>query len=394
MTGHEIVMPNAMVKETDLAFDARVRRNRARPGDYGTTSVFRNLKTGENVVLGNEALMSGQPVRITGPDKYEVGALDNMILSALLKFAPDGHPNVIVSCAHTTDAVAYTDKMAAILNGKHSVERHDGEKVDYRVRAFIPWDEPVGGILRFAERNYVEDELEPGEKIIVWDFGGRISSGYPAMVLPGGRIEVYWSVGKSFELGIQQVFEQLVQELRGLYPDTFKMKTIPEALLEEALTQTEIIDGQMHHFIPLRERAARGEKYQQRDEPAKGRQRFDVTQAVLNSTGRILDGVRNVYVNNLNSGADIDHIVVTGGGGGRLFDMLRSEVFGYNAVHLAEEPDCMHLANLRGGLFATKVWMTTMDDLSREIKGRTVPPLYLIIDPGNQNLKATVIGYA
>jgi hypothetical protein len=295
--------------------------------------------------------------------------------------------------------------MAKILNGKHSIQRYDGEQVNYRVRAFIPWDEPVGGILRFAERNYVEDELEPGEKIIVWDFGGRISSGYPAMVLPGGRIEVYWSVGSSFELGIQQVFERLSEELRGLYPDTFTMKTIPEALLEEALTQTEMIDGEMHHFISLRERVGRGEKYEapkitvQADpglppERPKGRKRFDVTQAVLNATGRILDGVRNIYVNNLNSGADIDHIVVTGGGGGRLFDMLRSDVFGYNAVHLAEEPDCMHLANLRGGYFATKVWITTMGDLAREIKGQMVPPLYLIIDPGNMNLKATVIGYA
>ena len=393
MSGNELVMPNAIVKETDLAFDARVRRNRARPGDYGTTSVFRNLKTSENVVLGNEALMSGQPVRITGPDKYNTGALDNMVLAALLKFAPDGHQNVIVSCAHTTNAVAYTDKMAGILNGKHTVQRHDGEQVEYRVRAFIPWDEPVGGILRFAERNYVEDELEPGEKIIVWDFGGRISSGYPAMVLPGGRIEVYWSVGRSFELGIQQVFEQLEQELRGLYPDVFSMKTIPEALLEEALVNTEVIDGATHHFIALRERLARGEKYQQSAEPSKGRKPFDVTQAVLNATGRILDGVRNIYINNLNSGADIDHVIVTGGGGGRLFDMLRSEVFGYDAVHLAEEPECIHLANLRGGFFATRVWLSTFNDLSRTIKGQTVPPLVLIIDPGNQNIKAMVIGH-
>lgn len=394
MTERELVMPNAMVKETDLAFDARVRRNRGRPGDYGSTSVFRNLKTGENVVLGSEPLMSGRPVRITGPEKYEYGVLDNMILATLLKFAPDGHPNVIVSCAHTTDAVAYTDKMAAILNGKHQIQRYDGENVEYKVRAFIPWDEPVGGILRFAERNYVEDALEPGEQITVADFGGRVSSVYPAMVLPGGRIEVYWSVGRSFDSGIQQVFEQLALELRGLYPDKFTMRTIPESLLEEALMNTEVIDGKTHHFVSLRERVARGEKYQEGKDDARGRQPFDVTQAVLNATGFILDGVRNIYINNLNGGAEMDHIVITGGGGGRLFNMLRSEVFGYNAVHLAEEPEFIHLANLRGGKFATTVWATTIGDLARLVKGTLWAPLILVIDPGNQNIKAMVMGYA
>lgn len=360
--GFEMVMPSALNFEPEVSFRARVQRNKARPAEYGSTSVFRNLKSSQNVVMGQEALTSGTPVRITGAAKYAAGILDNLILGALQKVAPDGHDNVVVSCGHATDAVSLVDNIAKIIGGSHQVERFDGKKVNYRVRKFTSWDEPSGGIMRFAQRAYEDGLLEPYKKIGIVDIGGQISSMYSAETLPGGKIQIYWNQGGAFDIGIQNVSTVLADQLRSLYPETFTERTISNRTIEAALRTFR--DGQYYTNH-------RGFE-------------VEVTQAVLNATGTVLTQLWGLYTNNLSGGADLDFVVVTGGGGGLLFDMLCTEVINHAHVYRAEDETAMHLANLRGAEFSTISWAG--ESMPTLVKNG-MRPLLLVIDPGNSYTK-------
>ncbi len=371
----EIQLPNAFVEETEASFNNRINRAKYRRSEFEDTSIFK--LNGTNLVIGAEALRSGKPVRITGPDKYRKGVLDRMLVAALLKLIPDGYRNIIVACAHTTNAVSYIDKMADALKGVHKVVRDDGKEVKYTVRAFMPWDEPAGGLLRFftTRSGYNQENVRPGQTVIICDIGGKVSSMYPAIVKPGMKVEIYWSQGQSFNFGIQDITAGLEGELRGLHSDIFTGRSIPEKMLQEALTSVIKVEGADRHYVSVRGNP------------------MDVTTAVFNAVGPALSQIENVYINNLNSGIDASHIIVTGGGGGLLFKPLKNEVLKHDYVYLADEESTIHFANLRGGEYATSVWAEqNFDKLDRTIDGRVYKPLIVILDPGNTGLKAKLIG--
>jgi hypothetical protein len=360
----ELVMPHAIRIETESVFQARVIRQRHRRTEYGATAVFQ--LNGKNYVVGQEALSGGRPTRITGPDKYKKGYLEILMLAALQKLVPEGHSNIVVGCAHTTNSIPYIGNIAEALGGKHEVVRYDGECVRYTVRAMIPWDEPAGGLLRFMTRDYADynpEDILPGQKILVIDIGGKVSSMMPAIVLPGTQVQVLWSDGSVFPIGVQDILMSLQDEMRSLYPDVFKSRSIPESILQEAIRD--------NGFTTVK------------NEPV------DVSQAVLNSTATLLNEIENVYINNMDKGLDINHIIVTGGGGGLMFKALVESVLDHKYVYLADEQRTINLANLRGGEYAVSIWAT---ENASKLKGLKEPPLYFIIDPGNSDVKAKIMG--
>lgn len=373
----EILIPNAFLFENEAAFQDRLSRARYHRTDHDDTSIFRN--NGANVVFGEEALRSGKPSQITGPDKYRVGVLDNMVIAALLKLVPDGYRNIVVACAHTSNAIPYIDKMSDALKQIREVIRDDGKTVRYSIRAFMPWDEPAGGLLRFFTRNegaYSEKDIRPGDTVIIVDIGGRISSMYPAKVKSGMKVEILWQQGTPFPFGIQNITQTLEQELRHQYRDIFSTKSIPHSILTESLTAITIDDeGFPRHWARVR-----GDM-------------IDVTQSVENAIGPMITQIQNVYVNDLNTGLNASHIVVTGGGGGLLFNILKQDILQHNYVYLADDADTIHFANLRGGEYAASVWAEqNFEKLYRVIDGKRVAPLMLIIDPGNTGIKAKLMG--
>jgi hypothetical protein len=359
----ELVMPHASRIETDTSFNARIVRQRHRKTEYGSTAVFRYKD--KNYVVGQEALSGGRPNRITGPDKYKKDYLEVLMLAALQKLVPDGHSNIVVGCAHTTNSIPYIDKIADALGGKHEVVRYDGETIKYIVRAMIPWDEPAGGLLRFMTRPYAEynaEDILPGQKVLVIDIGGKVSTMIPAIVLGGQQLQVLWNDGAPFPVGIQDVLGLLESELRALFPDAFQVRNIPEGMLQEAL--------RTNGTITIKNKP------------------YDVTQAVMNSSAILLNELENFYSSNMDKGLDINHIIVTGGGGGLMFKALYDEVLEHEFVYLADDPATINLANLRGGEYAVSVWAA---ENGGKLKGKFAP-LYFIIDPGNSDIKAKVMG--
>lgn len=355
----EIIMPNALSIVPDSTFKARAVRERNRPSEFWQSAVFRYKD--QNYIFGQEAESAVGVDHVTGPQKYNEGTLDVMVLSALLKFLPEGHNNVVIGCAHTTDAVPYVDKIASILNGKHTVTRANGETVKYVVRAVIPWDEPAGGVLRFMSRPYAEynpHDLNVGDKVVVVDIGGKVSSVFPALIQPGMKVEIFWRSGKAFDLGIQDVTEALESEFKSLYSDDFQYRSIAPRVLSECLRRKGMT--------------------RLRSEP------YDATQAYLNAVAPMLDQMERIWTVILNGGQDVDHIVATGGGSGLLFESL-FDVFNHNHIYTADDAQTINFANVRGGKYAVSMWAG--------LNGHLLKPgaVYVIVDPGNSDLKATII---
>lgn len=361
----EIVMPNQIKVEGEAPFKARLQRYKNHRSVFGDTSVFQ--LGGRNLVVGKEADVANKN-RITGPLKYRKGVLDVMLSAAMLKLLPNGHQNIIVSCAHTTDSVPYIEHISEAIKGDHVVTRHDGTQLTYHVSALIPWDEPAGGLFRFMTRPlgaYNAEDILPGDRVLVVDIGGKISSMMPATILSGQEVEIEWGAGKSFDLGIQDLMDSLEQECKSLHPEIFKVRTIPQTILRDALRRfgkTKIYNKDV-----------------------------DVSQAVLNATAPLLNGIDNAWSTQLDSAMDIRHIIVTGGGGGLLYGVLKNEIFSVLAdnTYLAEEPEFINRANLRGGKYATSIWIAENGGRVKDRRGQK--PTYIVIDPGNSDIKADLI---
>lgn len=366
----EVVMPHAVLVENKASWEARAVRARNHQSDYGefgATSIF--MKDGKPLVVGKEA-NTNNTGRKTGPAKLERGWLDVLSVALLLKLFPDGHDNLVLGCAHTIDTIAYVDKMAEAVGGKHVVTTPDGRSITYIVRAMIPFDEPAGGLFRFMTRNKTElnyADLSVGDKILVVDIGGKISSMIPAEILSGERVNPLWSAGKPFALGIQDIINSLSMELHSLYPDKFKVRNIPQKILHEALRT----NGTVTIYNEV----------------------VNVEQAVLNATAPLIDALQGIFVNDMESGLEINHVVITGGGGGLLYEALRSDVFTplANYTHLADQQNTINLANLRGGEFALAQWMARNSHTVNQGKAK-MPLTAVVEDTGNSDLKAKVVG--
>jgi len=235
-----------------------------------------------------------------------------------------------------------------LIGGKRSVKTPEGETVKFHVRKVIPWAEAEGGILRWmnlpaqisGENTKVgkanSKEVKIGDRILVIDIGGKISSMTAVMVSDGEQFEViYDPTEQPFSLGIQDVLDTLSQELKGLYPDMFQgLGTIPLNMLEQAVRTGEVtLSG-----CPK-----------------------PVIDAVRNSIFSLIDKFEQRYKTKHGGGKNFHHIVVTGGGGGLLYKHLidkKEGILNHPNVYLADREESIHFANLRGGAVAFGAWLS------------------------------------
>jgi hypothetical protein len=333
--GKEGVMSHALQQLAPASYSAMVHRAKYQPQTTRNSAVFE--KGGLPYVVGDQAQISGTVKRVTGAGKYVKGYWDIIVNAMMLRRWPQGHNNLIVAIAHPPDAIPYVDQMMDLIGGKHVVTNVEGKEITFVVRECVPFDEPAGGLLRFMSlpgQEYNPHNITPGQRLLVSDIGGKISSLTPVIVSDGYRLEPLYENAAVFDLGIQNVIDTLKSELKSLYPDQFKgMRTIPDNMLQEGL---------------------RTKKITLSNEP------FDVEQGVLNSVARLLDELQLVYHDNMAGGRNFNHIIVSGGGGGLLFDYLanaKDGIFQHRYVHMADFAENIHLANLRGGAEAFKVWI-------------------------------------
>jgi len=350
--GNEDVIPHVMQKPANATYQAEVRRAKTTPRVMKDSALFEKIYKDDKGVeykvayfVGERAASSGQPVRVTGPGKYVTGYFDVLLAAKLLRRFPNGHNNIRLAVAHPPDAISYVDKIMKVLGGVHKVIDIHGKPIKFVVREVIPWDECVGGILRFMALKAQEFNplsLDEGNRLLLVDVGGQVSS-MTEVLLDKDKddfiINPMFIPEGTFDLGIQNVSTLLVDELRSLYPDEFQdMRSIPLNMLEEAMLKNQVTLA---------------------GEP------FGCEQAVMNATAPILDRLQGIYKNYFRNGRNFHHIVVTGGGGGLLFPSLQGKtgIFRHGHVHLADTVSRIHLANLRGQMEAFKRWIEREDSI-------------------------------
>lgn len=336
----EFCIPHAVVFETDTQYRARVTRFKHRAGQMADTAVFQKIYKGKNAdgtdyaetkncVVGMEAINSA--VRVVGADKYRLGYFDVYVCGMLLKMFPEGHDNIALSMAHPPDAIPYLETMGQTLLGRHTVITPEGKTVKFVVKVVTPFDEPAGGAVRAITSEFrSNDFVVAGDKILLVDIGGKISSITPCVLMANKTINTLFNYGEVFEIGIQNVQKDLEDILRSQHPALFT-RQIPHSILDECIRKRGLnvtVQGRSKDF---------SEEY---------------TQAVA----PLINAVENIYISQMGRALDSRLIFVSGGGGGLIFDELRDTVF-EQETYLADAYSSIHMANVRGIYYATAQYL-------------------------------------
>lgn len=326
-------------------FDRMSKRAEMRNVEYSGAEFFRKLykdKSETLAMIGEGVTRNTRSNKLTGEAKYQEKYFDALLAAMLKRLLPNGHDNIWLALATPADAIDYIDVIKSITGGLHKIKTLDGHDLKYRVSRLVMWEEPQGGMIRFMKRNAVAKnsrvEIEDGQRVIVVDIGGKISS--MTVVGIGRRLEatpLYNESPDPFNLGIIDVIETFGKELKGLHPKEFQFyktaASIPSEVLQAGIRKGKVqLSGEW----------------------------LDVNNARINALAKIADELERLYQNEMDGGRSAAHIIVTGGGGGLLLPALRDEILNHKSIHPADEISTINFANLRGGSEAFIEWMAEM----------------------------------
>jgi hypothetical protein len=299
------------------------------------------------VVVGDHAAQFGQQFKLSGEVKYNYDAYWGAILcSQLLTLFPEGHNHVVMALAHPTRSVGQRDIMGASSVGKHFVTLPSGDEVSFTVREVVPWDEPVGGLVRWGESLdavYNSRDLRRGSKVMVLDIGGGITSFTDVFIDRDRNDRIIFNpiydetISPSIDIGIQSVMDRLRAELLKNVPQFRGMKRLSNDMLEGGIRDGVIcISG----------------------DPV------DVSVSVRLAQSQLIDSIVGVYQNSMQGGRPYAAIICTGGGMSSMFDILKKEVLNHKYVFPATGNSLsdIHFANLQGGDEIFRQWLKRQRD--------------------------------
>lgn len=334
------------------------------------SSVFQMATQPDTVggyVVGEQAEMSGDAVRLRGMSKYQVGHIDVLMLAALMKYAPDGHSAVRVAIAYPPGAGMYADMIKSALVENcvpasagskakiHRVTRLDGKEIEYRIKLVNVWEEPIGGLLCWVTRPYAAYnaiDANAGDKVALLDIGGGITSITPAILTMDGQFEVLSANAVWHQEGLLDVRTRLENELKTTHPTEFNQLNVPVDTLNKAL-----LHGEARNYGT----------------------RYDVRPCVKNATAPFLSSIRRMFQTMRGGGSDVAFIICSGGGSGLMFEHLAERVFieharatdgngqvaqndmQIGALHLAGARANIQYANAQGAAYAFALALSEKD---------------------------------
>lgn len=331
------VIPHAVKFLTKAEFETTRERmkNGVGRGTESTTSMFKYFKrdkaTGEDIefycVVGQHAEANGADARRSGGPKYDPDYYPALAMAMLLHLLPEGHEDLQLVAAFPPGDVHFTSTLRASLGGRHHVTLPDGREVSYAVRAVSTFDEPVGGMWNFMLANdgiHYNKDIPAGLGLCV-DIGGKISSLVPFD--SSGWVD--YQRAKSVDMGIQDVMIRVSKSLLATpaYRKHFRQHRgdLP-------------FDESMRHCVKHGIYEVGGYE-------------LNALDAVADATSVLRNEIKQVY-EYLGGARPYKYILVTGGGGGLMFEQLKEFVLNFHPdrVYPAHtDMDQMHLANLLGG---------------------------------------------
>lgn len=350
------VMENSVAfldKSTWDKMQARYKRN---PQQFTNTLLFafkqRHPKLADGskavekwsyVAVGDGVRHIARPTMMTEEIKYNYNTYWGAIVcSQLLRMFPKGHDHIVIGLAHPTKSFSVLDDIMMATLKSHHVETIEGERVSFKVREVMPWDEPVGGVVFWGRTEEAQSnmlDLKAGNEILVVDVGGGISSMTRVVVQYDNQKLIQFHPVYSQErsptipMGVRNVMERFRIILASDHSDFKGMKEISDDMIDEGLRTGQItLSG----------------------DPV------DVSNERMQAEAELLDLMENAYQNKLDKGRPFRVIITTGGGMHSYHDRLKNEMLGHNYVKCSSELlELVHFANMRGGDLIMQDWVTT-----------------------------------
>lgn len=331
--GEEIVFPQRVYRVPETEYATLKRSYRGKRAQFEGSAIFG--MDGQGFSIGLHAERAGDGEQRRGTDKYDAVHMGALMAATLLQLYPDGHEDVRITITHPADVNEENmRKLHKAIKRTFNIEIADGRKVRYIVTKIYAIEEPVAGFQTFMLNTrgdrYARPRMEfrPGTQYLVWDFGGWLVSACSVLISRSGIPEVNMTNIPVFQRGIQNVMDQLQTELKAdekltiAVPELLDVQEIPAHMLTEALMSDYItIKGKVYNCeIPV-EKAMRP----------------------------IASFVDTQYKQRFESGLGYSGIIVTGGGGGILYEYVQSKIFKHDFCFTAEEDiDKMRFSQVRG----------------------------------------------
>lgn len=290
------------------------------------------------VAVGDHARNFGIQKDMTEEIKYDYDLYWGAITcSQLLTLFPDGNEHIVLALAHPTKSFGQRNTMIRSSLGKHHVFTVDDREVRFVVREVLPWDEPVGGIVAWANQpatRYNVRDLRQNDRLLVVDIGGGVTSFTQVLVdySTGAMrmLPVYEpDDSPSASIGQRHVLDRLRDDLRDNHEGFAGMKNIYDDMLEEGIRTGYIyLSGEPVDVSENRERAEMS----------------------------LMDTIRTIYRQRLEGGRPFKAIITTGGGMHTYHERLLPE-WKHKHVETASDLDFIHRANLNGGDLIFHEWI-------------------------------------
>jgi len=278
---------------------------------------------GQPYVIGESAERHGVHTQRTGSSRYTRDYY-GIFTAAALGLLYERSMEVSIFGSHPPGDAKYRDDLMKSVVGEWTVEKGGVER-RFRVIYANTFDEPVGGLMNVLltedGQHYQHTELNGGRSLVI-DIGGFTTDWIA--VNPGGEVD--YSLARSVPVGIQNVVADFEESFKANNLQAVKdTPVLPPDRVRRAIT-TGVFEG--------------------------GGQKYPCEKEVKEATNLLLNRFADTYQRVAGGALGWDAIILTGGGSALLYNRLLP-ILNHAKVILADEIDCLHLANVRGGL---KLW--------------------------------------
>lgn len=317
MGDKELSFPHALRRLTESEYKQVIDRS----GPNGPPPDYIRVND-EYYVIGESAERHGTLTRRTGAARYTRDYYGVFVAATLARITEWG-VNVSVFGSHPPGDVIYRDNLMESAASDWNVES-GGKERNFRVNYVNTFEEPVGGLMNLllTEDGRAFQRTDLSGRSLVIDIGGHTTDWLA--VNPGGQVD--YSLSESTPMGILEVFRDFERSFRANHRDFVRGLTkLPPERIRHAVSTGIFLGG--------------GQEFPAQDE-------------VQEATSTLLNRISDTYQNLAGGPLPWDSIVLTGGGSAILYDRLLP-ILNHKSVILSDEPDAIHLANVRGGL---KLW--------------------------------------
>jgi hypothetical protein len=315
--GNEITFPHQLAEITEHEYRQALALNR---GQQSEDLISVQLdRTKRYFVVGNTAFHYRTTV-YTGAERYKRDYYAVFVLSSIARLYSQNNLDVQLFASHPPGHVDYTEELIGCVSGRWLVQV-GGRNYTINIGSVSVFDEPTGGLFNVLltknGKSYQHPELQK-QNVLIMDIGGGTTD---FVIMDRGQI--IYTRAHTEPLGIKDV----VQDFKGLFTARYKhamraMSSVDERQLLEAIN-TGYVEG--------------------------GGTTLEAEQEATQARNLLLNKIRQVYTSNFGGFLRYHSILLTGGGSAYLYEHL-FDVLEHDNILLAEDPDCMHLANVRGGL--------------------------------------------